>query len=402
MAIEIRTPAEDELRAAMKAGAAGFGEELRDDDYERERQSIDPGRFLCAYDDGRPVGTAAAYTFELTIPGGAVPAAGVTWVAVLPSHRRRGVLTQFMRHQLDDVHARGEPVAILWASEGPIYGRFGYGIAAPNVSLEADRSRFRLRGDAAPSATIRLLDAEEAYPAFVDVYERVRPQRPGMLSRSEHWWHAHRLIDVEHIRRGAGPKFYAVVELDGRPEGYAMYRIKENWEGGLPRSEVRVIEAIAASPDATRELWRFLFSIDLTARVDADIFDPASPLFLLVDDPRSLGLKVGDGLYLRLVDLEASLRARSYAASDPVVLDVRDDLCPWNGGRWRVGPDVAHVDDDPDIRLDVTDLASAYLGGFTFEELVAAGRAEELRAGAVPRASALFRTAQAPFCPEVF
>ncbi|MDP8911074.1 MAG: GNAT family N-acetyltransferase, partial [Actinomycetota bacterium] len=122
MAIEIRTPAEDELRAAMKAGAAGFGEELRDDDYERERQSIDPGRFLCAYDDGRPVGTAAAYTFELTIPGGAVPAAGVTWVAVLPSHRRRGVLTQFMRHQLDDVHARGEPVAILWASEGPIYG----------------------------------------------------------------------------------------------------------------------------------------------------------------------------------------------------------------------------------------------------------------------------------------
>ena len=402
MTIEIRPPASDEMRAAMNAGAAAFGDELRDDDFERERASFDEGRFLCAYDDGRPVGTAAAYTFELTIPGGALPAAGVTWVGVMPSHRRQGILTQFMRRQLHDVHERGEPLAILWASEGPIYGRFGYGLAAPNISLEADRARFRLRGDPEPNGAVRLVDTDEARPLFRDVYERVRGQRPGMLSRSAQWWDAHRLIDAEHMRRGAGPKFFAVLELDGRPEAYAMYRIKEDWEGGLPRSQVRVIEAIAATPQATRELWRFLFSIDLTARVDAFIFDAASPLFLLVLDPRSLGLKLGDGLYLRFVDVEAALRARSYEAGEPVVVEVRDELCPWNAGTWRVGQDVGRTDDAAELSLDVADLASPYLGAFSFEELAAAGRVEEHRPGALARASALFRTAMLPFCPEVF
>ena len=237
---------------------------------------------------------------------------------------------------------------------------------------------------------------------FTEVYERVRTDRPGMLSRTEQWWKDHRLIDVEHIRRGAGPKFYAVVELDGRPDAYAMYRIKEDWDGGVPRSEVRVVEAIAATPEATRELWRFLFAIDLTARVQAWIFDPASPLFLLVTDPRTLGLKLGDGLYLRLVDLEAALRARSYAEDGSVVIDVRDALCPWNTGRWRVGADAGGTDDSPELALGVVDLASRYLGAFSFEELAAAGRVEELQPGTLARASALFRTPQRPFCPEVF
>jgi predicted acetyltransferase len=248
VALDFRSPAEDEARAVMAAATAAFGGELRDEDFEREHPSMPVDRMLAAYDDGRPVGLAGSYEFELTVPGGAVPAAGVTWVGVLPSHRRRGILRELMRLQVEDVRARGEPVAILWASEAAIYGRFGYGISAPSGRIDARRDGFALRDDPAPAGAVRIVAREEARDAFPPVYERVRAGRAGMLSRSEHWWDAHRLADPEHWRDGASPKFYALLELDGRPEGYAMYRIASKWERGFPEGLVRVSEAIATSP----------------------------------------------------------------------------------------------------------------------------------------------------------
>jgi predicted acetyltransferase len=403
VSIEIRIPADDaELRRVMRVGEAAFGDEQKDEDFERHRRALPPERFLGAYDDGRPIGTAAAYRFDLTVPGGEVPAAGVTWVGVLPSHRRRGVLTELMRRQLADAHDAGESIAILWASESAIYGRFGYGIAAPNVSLDAERARFRFRDDPGATGRVRIVDAEEGAELFPPVYERVRRDRPGMVRRTPERWSESRLVDPEHWRRGAGPKFYAVIDVDGGPEAYAIYRIKQEWEEGIPRSQLRVVEAIATSPAATRELWRFLFGIDLIARVQYWHYDPASPLFLMVDDPRSLHLRLADGLWLRLVDVEAALRARTYAADDAVVLELRDDLCPWNAGRWRVGAEVARTDEEPDLALDVRDLACAYLGAFDFHRLAAAGLARELRPGALDRASALFRTTHAPYCADDF
>jgi predicted acetyltransferase len=145
-----------------------------------------------------------------------------------------------------------------------------------------------------------------------------------------------------------------------------------------------------------------LFGIDLVKKVSKDYFDPASPLFLMLEDARRLRLRLSDGLWLRLVDVEHALRARSYAADDAVVLDVRDDLLPWNAGRWRVGRDVGRTDDEPDLALDVRDLASVYLGGFDFHRLVQAQRVAELKPGAATRASALFRTDRTPYCPDEF
>ena len=164
-----------------------------------------------------------------------------------------------------------------------------------------------------------------------------------------------------------------------------------------------MIEAVATDPVATRELWRFLFGVDLVTTVSSFLFDPGSPLFLLVADPRRLELRLSDGLWLRLVDVEAALRARSYADGEPVVLEVTDELCPWNAGRYRVGGGAAQCSDEPaDLRLDVADLGSAYLGAFDFERLADALRLQELRPGAVARASLLFRTPRPPFCPEMF
>ena len=405
MAIEIRTPAEDELRSAMEAaqGAFAAGLHVEDEDFERESKTLPLARALGAFDDGRPVGFAGAYEFDLTIPGGQLPCAGVTWVGVLPSHRRRGILRQFMQRQLADVREWGEPIAALWASEAAIYGRFGYGLAAPGISMKSDRARFALRDDEGSQGSIRLLNADEAYELFPPVYERLRTTRPGMLTRTEHWWRNHRLADPESWRRGSSRKYYAAIELDRQVEAYTFYRLKEGeWEDGLPRGDVKVIEAFATSPAAERELWRFLHGIDLMSRVDVFNVDPASPLPLIVRDPRALGMRLGDALWLRFVDVEAALKARSYRPVDPVVFEVRDELCPWNPGRYRAGEGAGRTDDEPDLELDVTDLACAYLGAFDFHRLVHAGRAAELREGAAERASLLFRTDLPPFCPEVF
>ena len=402
MTIEIRAPAEDELRAAMEAAESAFGEEVEDEAWEREQKILPASRALAAFDGGRPVGLAAAYAFDLTIPGGQLPCAGVTWVGVLPSHRRRGILRDFMRQQLADVQGWGEPVAALWASESPIYGRFGYGLAAPGLYAKSDRARFVLRDDRGPEASIRLVDAEEAYRIFPAIYERVRPARPGMLTRSETWWKELRLADPKSWRRGASQKFYAVVEVDGTAEGYATYRVKSEWEDAMPKGEVRAIDVVATTTRAAREIWRFLHNIDLTVRVEVHSLDPASPLLLAVSDIRALGLKLADGLWLRLVDLDAALKARSYKPGESIVLEVTDELCPWNAGRYRVGDDAGRTEDTADLALDTADLAAAYLGGFDFHRLVHSGRAEERREGAAEAATVLFRTDLPPHCPEVF
>jgi predicted acetyltransferase len=401
MTIEIRPPAEEELRAAMTAAEVAFGTgAVEDEDWERERKALPVSRALAAFDGDKPVALAGAYQFDLTIPGGQLPCAGVTWVGVMPTHRRRGILRDLMRRELKDIHGWGEPIAALWASEASIYGRFGYGQAASGGEAKSDRARFSLRTPA--SGSVRLVDVDEALRVFPPVYERIRAGRAGMVTRDERWWKEHRLADPERWRRGAGRKFYAAIELDGAVEGYAYYRVKEEWDDGFAKGEVRVTEALATSPEAERTLWSFLHGIDLVARVSVPVFDPGSALPLLVRDPRALGLRVGDGLWLRLVDVDAALRARSYKPGSSVVLDVRDELCPWNAGRYRAGDDAGRTEDTADLALDVADLASAYLGAFDFHRLARAGLVEERVEGAVEAATILFRTDLPPYCPEVF
>ncbi len=402
MSLEYRSPTADELRTVLATTHAAFGDELKDDDYERQAAMMPPDRVLAAWEDGRPIGTTASWPFELTIPGSVVRAAGVTWVGVLPSHRRRGVMTELMRRQLEDVHERGEPLAILWASESSIYGRFGYGIATLETNINAERDVFSLREDPGPRGSVRLVTEEEAAEVMPPIYESVRTQRTGLVSRDRNAWTLFLLADPEHWRDGAGPKFHALLELDGSPVGYALYRLKQKWEEGAPQGELHIVEAFATTPEATAELWRYLFGIDLVSRVKASRLDPSWSLFLMVADPRRLHVTIHEGLWLRIVDLDAALRVRSFAAGESAVLEVADSFFQHNAGRWRVGPEPGRTDDDADVALDVADLASAYLGAFSFERLAAAGRARELRPGGLARATALFATPIPPWCPEGF
>jgi predicted acetyltransferase len=299
------------------------------------------------------------------------------------------------------VHKRKEPLAILWASEAPIYGRFGYGLAtkAAKVSIERDRAVFRDRPE--PVGATRLVTLEQAVDLIPDVFDRVCAETPGMFARSKVWWESSPLADPEHARRGGGPLFCAVFELEGEPEAYALYRLKGDWEEGVPNTKLFIREVMATSTVALREIWRFLFGVDLVARVDTWGLPPDYPLFLMLTEPRRLRMTLGDALWVRLVDLQAALQARSFYGGEPVVLDVRDSFCPWNEGAWSI-PDVERTDADPDLKLDAADLGSAYLGGFSFAELARAGRVEELREGGIARADALFRTDTTPWCSEVF
>ncbi len=400
MAVEFRkTTDEDELVEAYRTISAAFGEEAEERDFERVKKTMPVDRVHVAVEGGRFVGVAAAHAFSMTIPGGELPTGGVTWVAVLPTHRRQGVASGLMRHQLDDLRDRGEPLAILWASESLIYGRFGYGIAAPVHEMNALKARFAFREDPGPVGSTRLVTRDEAAELFPPVYERVRTTRPGMLSRSPVYWYEERLY-AGPGRPGTSPRYFVVFELDGVPEGYATYRLRDKWDEGVPNGAVFVVEAIGTSLAATREIWRYLFGIDLRERVEYSFVDPALTLYLGVADPRRLRVKLSDGLWLRLVNVAAALSARAWGADDSLVLEVRDAFCPWNDGRYRT--DGIKADADPDLLLTVADLASAYLGGVDVHALAAAGRIEERTSGAVARAAAMFRTPLPPYCPEVF
>jgi len=392
----------EELRDALNAISHYFGFENQDEDAERFAQWIEVERMHTAREDGRIVGGAGAFTFRMSVPGGSsVPAAGITVVGVLPTHRRRGVLTALMREQLADCRARGDLVAYLWASEATIYGRFGYGLASRMgaISLSADRTRFAQPFE--PRGMVRLVDLEEAARTFPPLYEQVFAQRAGMSSRSKEWWKTRRLFD-DPARRQGGPKNLALLELDGTPAGYAIYNVKQDWQSGFSKGTVTITEAVAPTPEATRELWRWLLDFDWTSEFVADLLPLDHPLFLLLAEPRRMQFTLNDGVWVRLIDLGAALSARTYNEGE-IVLEVEDAFLPENAGRWRVTPEGAtRTDDAADIRLDVTAVGSVYLGGFSFADLVAAARAEGLTEGAAERADALFATGLDPWCAEIF
>ena len=361
------------------------------------------GRLHAAFEDGAAVGGAGAFPFELTVPGGRVRAAGVTVVGVLPSHRRRGILRSLMRAQLDDFHERGEPVAYLWASEATIYGRFGFGLASLAGEIDLARDRAAYAHPFEPRGRVRLIDRDEALEVIPPLYERVARETPGMFTRSRDWWERRALADPEWRRRGGGEMQRAVLEVEGEPAGYALYRLHPEFEHFASIGRTNVIEAVAVSAAATAEIWRFLLDVDWMSRVTASLLPVDHPLFLLIAEPRRMKFMLTDALWVRLVDVGAALSARSYGGDGEIVLDVLDAFCPWNEGRWRVGAGgAARTEAFADLRLDAAALGSVYLGGFTFRELANALRVEELRGGAVARADDLFRVDRAPWCVEIF
>ena len=333
--MDLRAATREEFDDFSRAVLSVFHREFTDDDRERYLRIDEPERSLAWFDDGRIVATTGAFTRTVTVPGATVGCAAVTAVAVASTHRRRGLLTAMMRRQLDDVRAQGEPVAALWASEGGIYGRFGYGVATRATRLTARRPAAVLAQPPPSGDPLAAGPANEHLESMRAVYERVRGERPGMLGRPGPWWQE-RLHDAEADRHGAQP-LRAVVTGDG----YALYAVRPKWDDDGPAGEVGVRELVAATPAARSALWAFLLDLDLTRTITWDRAPVDEPLWLMVANARSVRREVGDGLWVRLVDVAAALAARTYRSDPAVVLDVTDAFCPWNEGalppgRWRL------------------------------------------------------------------
>jgi predicted acetyltransferase len=405
MDVDIRPCASaEEVRHAVAPITTYFGRSVPNEDYtERLTRVLPANRVYAAWEGGRAVGGLGAFPFQLTIPGGRIPAAGVTIAGVLPTHRRRGLLREMIRAQLDTSHACGEPVAYLWATEGTIYGRFGFGLSSFTAEIDLARERSAFHAPISTFGRVRLVSLATAEDLVAPIYERVALETPGMFVRSSAWWQTRILDDPEWRRRGNGDLQCAVLEHDGHPEAYALYRINPAFHQGVQTGSVAVVEAVADSPEATRGIWRYLLDIDWMARVKADLLPIDHPLLLLMAEPRRLEFTLRDGLWVRLVNVETAMSARSYLARGSLVIDVIDEFCPWNAGCWRIGSDrVERTDDAPGLRCDVNALGSIYLGGFTWRQLWRAVRVHELVSGAIAQADKIFQVGTAPWCPEIF
>jgi predicted acetyltransferase len=383
-----------------------YGEEYDAARRELERATYEPERSHLAVLGDEMAGHVSAFTRELSVPGGAVPAAHVSLVAVAPTHRRHGLLRRMITQQFTRI---GEPIAVLWASEGRIYQRFGYGMATRSASLTVSTRETSLRvPPSAAAGTVRAVDQETFRSQIKPVYERKRALQPGLSSRSDAVWDT-RLATFKAQQDGFSAKRFVVFDAGGSIDGYAIWRMKGGWtDAGGPAGQTKVSELVAVTPEAYVGLWHFLLGMDLSRTVVLDPAGAEEPILYLLDEPRLTRPIISDGLWIRVIDLPAALAARRYSAPLDVVIDVGDAMLPANAGRWRLrvtadgAATCSATTDRADLACDVADLGAAYLGGTRLGQLGQAGRVRELRPDALRRTDAAFSWSVAPTAIEVF
>jgi predicted acetyltransferase len=368
------------------------------------RRLFEADRSLAAFDpalpaSAGPVGIAGAYTFQMSVPGGVVPTAGV-------------ILRSIMRRQLTDIAARGEPIAALFASETPLYGRYGYGRASMHASFRFGRGEGVLGKHAPADADLRLrlVEPAAATAEIAKVYDTALAAQPGFFTRNDAWWDRV-LKDDEADRHGFGPLRCLLAEDDSGPRGYALYAGQGRWDEDffLPDSTLVVRELIAADPAAGAALWRDVLGRDLVSEVIARLRPADDPVLYQLHDSRRARLRVADGLWVRIIDLPKALTRRAYSCTVDVVLEVTDELLPDNAGRWRLraagpsgGASCERTSDPADVALDVRELGAAYLGGTRLGALAAAGLVAEQREDTLMPLSAAMSWDPAPWCPKIF
>jgi predicted acetyltransferase len=385
-----------------------FGFDVEGVDFQALMGPMEWDRIYGAYlpDPEHLAGINATFSLDLPVPGAHVPCAGLTWVGVHPGDRRRGVLRSMMRHHLEEVRRRGEPVSALHAAEQAIYGRFGYGLASQHLELTVPRGAELREVPGADAVRLRFerADVKRHADLVAACYEAARADRPGMVSRNAAAIR-NAFADQIWMRRDAETLRILIAEGDAEHEvrGYALFRRKDTWNGPIPSGEVQVRELVALDAAAARALWSRLVDLDLMGSLRTDNRPGDDPLLTLLVDYRAAKPQLVDGIWLRVVDLPALLAARHYLTDLEIVLEVSDELLPDNAGRWRLkaGPGGAtceRTDLPADLALDVRELGAAYLGSQSLDALAAAGLVDERRPGALGEASRAFCWPVAAYC----
>lgn len=402
-----------ELRQVDEASYDGFARNLDrtfgfdyNPDEDTFRPLIEFERAFAHFDQGTVVSTLGAFSLEMTVPGAVLPCGGTTVVAVAPTHRRRGLLTELMTTHLAEVRDRGESFAALWASESEIYGRYGYGRATKSADITIKRQAPTLSRHAPEPLPVRMIDPEEAKEKVPTFHDRFRTGQPGMFKRSEPWWEHRTFSDLPSRRSGYTAARWAVVDdRDGGIQGYARYRTKGVPGDSHPASEMVVWELFASSPEAWAGLWWYLLNHDLVVEVTARLRPSEDPIFDLLAGPRRAQLKVTDGLWVRLIDIPEALEARSYQSEFHGVIEVHDPM-GLSGGSYELvaspeGAQCRSTDKDGDIILDIEDLGSIYLGQPGLRRMARVGRLSGDEKS-LEAADLAFGWSPQPWCPEVF
>ncbi len=397
MAIEYRAITEDELPEFMEVDRRGFGVEPRPEKEPDTWARAEIERTRAAVEAGEIVGMSRAYSFELTMPGGAcVPAAAVSAVSVQPTHRRRGVLTGMIGALHDDARARGEIVSMLTASESVIYGRFGYGCATWRLGATIERTHAGLREPVDDPGRVRFVNEAEARKVFPEVYERIRPLRAGAVSRPDFWWPE--MMFWEEPQKG----FSVIHENErGIADGFVMYDMSGEWTGGITGRRLRAWDIQAETADARAALWQYLLGIDLIATIAGTNLPADEPLRFLLADPRRLRVDyLNDSLWLLPLDVAALLASRVYGYDGGLVIEVHGDADrPATRYALDAGPagaTCAITTAAADLACSISTLGALTLGGNSWSVMSDAGLVTEERAGAVTRADAMFATAPVP------
>ncbi len=403
----IRTAKDSEWDEIYQIIADAFNDSGDEGNSAEEHGVWEAERSFVAELDGAIAGHAAAFTRNLAVPGASVPASHVTMVSVGATHRRQGLLTRM----ITEIHAqaidRGEPLAVLWASEGKIYQRYGYGLAAQRAFLDGRSADIVLRRPPADDGGRVIAAPITSTEVFGPIFDAAAADRPGWSSRDERWW-AYRLSDIPDRRAGA-TTLRAVVHEDasGHRDGYLLWRVKADWTHNGPNGQVRIHELITTTPAAYQALWQFALSVDLTRNVSCDCGSVDEPILFLATEPRAITARLGDSLWVRILDLPAALTARRYAAPVDVVLEVADVRIPANQGRWHLVGSAGHATCEPteapaDLAMDIHALGSAYLGGTALATLAAGGAVREIHAGTLAAASVALGWHRPPSSLEIF
>jgi predicted acetyltransferase len=406
---EVRRIRDDELREFIETSSAGFLERPDVDKVTEEVRPLwDLDRTWAAFADGRMCGTYRSWATELTVPGGQrLPAAAVSAVTVLPTHRRRGILRAMVEAEHEATRQRAEVFGLLYAAEYPIYGRFGYGPGLREATLTLDTRKTGFHADSSGRVELANADAD-TLAAIRGVFEGWRVRQPGEIRRRDYRWE----FDLGLRESVWGPLWKGFVALHRDPagsvDGYARFHADDKWEQRQPGLTVTIDELHALNDAAYLSLWRFLAEMDWAARIKAERRIPSERLPWLLTNARALDLSdVGDGMWVRLFDVARALAARTYEREGSIVLEVVDQEA--SGGRTRVkldagpsGVTCARTDSSADLTLDIAALGAAYLGGPSLRDAALASGVEEHRAGALADADALLRTLDEPWCSTFF
>ncbi|MCM2392977.1 GNAT family N-acetyltransferase [Streptomyces albipurpureus] len=406
--LEYRTIPEAHLDRALDLHYLVFlGKNCEDEVRKLHHEILERCDRIGAYEGDQLVGLLAAHRLELSVPGADLACAGVTFVSVAPTHRRRGVLSGMIAELWRRCATAGQPLAALWVSETGIYGRFGFEPATRSYTFEIDTDvplKLRIAADERP---LRLVSPAEA-PAVISArHNAARSERAGRVARDDFWWRTHILPEEDEENDDLSPPRVVTIGDAGEPPaGYVVYRTITDDEG---RGTVHLRELEAESPAAAAALWRYVASIDLADKVRAWGRPLDDPLLRFAADRDQVRVtQEFPALWLRLVDVPAALTGRAWSAAVDLVLEVGDGSVPANAGRYRLtvgaggAAEVSRTSDAPDLSLDVRELAACYLGDLTAGELVRAGLVVEHSPGAAQTLDAASRTTLLPHTTDEF